>query len=260
MRATARSRGSSRRRFGGVPRVCRGPSTHCHRDERRHPHLDARSGCDLFEGPGAEADRGRRARRGRACPGTHRAATGRRRATRCGVRRDRRTTGWHGHRIYRRNNPADTAVARAMSTDVDTQRPLLELVASQNKAVLATVKHDGRPQLSTSCTRGIRTPASPGSRSPPIARRPATRRAIPGCHARECTRLLELRRRRGRCGPVHGGRRSARRRDRRTRRRLPDGHGREHEDWEEFRRAMVDERRQVLRVRTDHLYGMAQLP
>lgn len=36
--------------------------------------------------------------------------------------------------------------------------------------------------------------------------------------------------------------------------------GREHEDWEEFRRAMVDERRQVLRVRTDRVYGMAQLP
>ncbi len=36
--------------------------------------------------------------------------------------------------------------------------------------------------------------------------------------------------------------------------------GKEHEDWEEFRRAMVSEHRQVLRVRATKVYGMAQLP
>ncbi|SKC75952.1 PPOX class F420-dependent oxidoreductase [Krasilnikoviella flava] len=34
----------------------------------------------------------------------------------------------------------------------------------------------------------------------------------------------------------------------------------EHPDWEEFRRAMVAERRQVLRLRVDRVYGMARLP
>ena len=36
--------------------------------------------------------------------------------------------------------------------------------------------------------------------------------------------------------------------------------GKEHDDWEDFRRAMVSERRQVLRVRATNVYGMAQLP
>ena len=36
--------------------------------------------------------------------------------------------------------------------------------------------------------------------------------------------------------------------------------GTEHPDWEEFRRAMVADRRQVLRVRAARVYGMARLP
>lgn len=36
--------------------------------------------------------------------------------------------------------------------------------------------------------------------------------------------------------------------------------GSEHPDWEEFRRAMVADRRQVLRVRATRVYGMARLP
>ncbi|MFE6968652.1 PPOX class F420-dependent oxidoreductase [Isoptericola sp. NPDC057653] len=34
----------------------------------------------------------------------------------------------------------------------------------------------------------------------------------------------------------------------------------EHPAWEEFRRAMVADRRQVLRLRVDRVYGMARLP
>lgn len=36
--------------------------------------------------------------------------------------------------------------------------------------------------------------------------------------------------------------------------------GQEHPDWEEYRRAMVAERRQVLSVRADHVYGISGLP
>lgn len=36
--------------------------------------------------------------------------------------------------------------------------------------------------------------------------------------------------------------------------------GTEHPDWEEYRRAMVAERRQVLRLRATKVYGMARLP
>ncbi|MBM4598146.1 TIGR03618 family F420-dependent PPOX class oxidoreductase [Rhodococcus hoagii] len=160
-----------------------------------------------------------------------------------------------------RNNPADTAVARAMSTDVDTQRPLLELVASQNKAVLATVKHDGRPQLSN-----VLYAWDPDTR---IARVSVTAdRAKTRNTARDPRVSLHV------SAPdfwsyavVEG--------DADLSAVAADPHdaatdelvdvyrtatGREHEDWEEFRRAMVDERRQVLRVRTDRVYGMAQLP
>ncbi|PBC40549.1 PPOX class F420-dependent enzyme [Rhodococcus sp. ACPA4] len=33
--------------------------------------------------------------------------------------------------------------------------------------------------------------------------------------------------------------------------------GNEHPDWEDYRRAMVAERRQILSVRADHVYGMS---
>ncbi|MBD8080331.1 PPOX class F420-dependent oxidoreductase [Cellulosimicrobium arenosum] len=38
------------------------------------------------------------------------------------------------------------------------------------------------------------------------------------------------------------------------------GTGAEHDDWPAFRRAMVAEQRQVLRVRVTHVYGMARPP
>ncbi|WP_435738110.1 PPOX class F420-dependent oxidoreductase [Cellulosimicrobium sp. PMB13] len=38
------------------------------------------------------------------------------------------------------------------------------------------------------------------------------------------------------------------------------GAGGEHDDWDAFRRAMVADRRQVLRVRASRVYGMARLP
>lgn len=33
--------------------------------------------------------------------------------------------------------------------------------------------------------------------------------------------------------------------------------GKEHPDWEEYRQAMVAERRQILSMQADHVYGMA---
>jgi PPOX class probable F420-dependent enzyme len=36
--------------------------------------------------------------------------------------------------------------------------------------------------------------------------------------------------------------------------------GQDHPDWEEYREAMVAERRQILTVRADHVYGMTGLP
>ena len=37
---------------------------------------------------------------------------------------------------------------------------------------------------------------------------------------------------------------------------LPGGCSGEHPDWDEFRQAMVDERRLVLRLHVERLYGM----
>ncbi|MFM1724298.1 PPOX class F420-dependent oxidoreductase [Rhodococcus sp. PAM 2766] len=148
-----------------------------------------------------------------------------------------------------------------MSTDVDAQRPLLDLVASQNKAILATVKRDGRPQLSNVLYAW--DPDTHTARVSVTADRAKTRNA-----ARDPRVSLHV------SSPdfwsyavVEG--------DAELSAVAADPHdaasdelvdvyraatGREHEDWEEFRRAMVQERRQVLRVRTDRVYGMAQLP
>ncbi|MCL2534942.1 MAG: PPOX class F420-dependent oxidoreductase [Nocardiaceae bacterium] len=147
-----------------------------------------------------------------------------------------------------------------MSIDVDTQRPLLDLVASQNKAILATLKRDGRPQLSNVLYAW--DPDTRTARVSVTADRAKTRNA-----ARDPRVSLHV------SAPdfwsyavVEG--------DAELSEISADPHdaaveelvttyrmatGREHEDWDEFRRAMVEERRLVLRVRADHLYGMAQL-
>jgi PPOX class probable F420-dependent enzyme len=148
-----------------------------------------------------------------------------------------------------------------MSTDTDTQRPLLELVASQNKAILATVKRDGRPQLSNVLYAW--DPDTRTARVSVTADRAKTRNA-----ARDPRVSLHV------SAPdfwsyavVEG--------DAQLSAVAADPHdaavdelvetyrtatGHEHEDWDEFRRAMIEERRQVLRLRADRVYGMAELP
>ncbi|WP_433610154.1 PPOX class F420-dependent oxidoreductase [Prescottella agglutinans] len=148
-----------------------------------------------------------------------------------------------------------------MSTDTDTQRPLLELVASQNKAILATVKRDGRPQLSNVLYAW--DPDTRTARVSVTADRAKTRNA-----ARDPRVSLHV------SAPdfwsyavVEG--------DAELSAVAADPHdaavdelvetyrtatGHEHDDWGEFRRAMIEERRQVLRVRADRVYGMAALP
>lgn len=148
-----------------------------------------------------------------------------------------------------------------MSTDVDTQRPLLDLVASQNKAILATLKRDGRPQLSNVLYAW--DPDTRTARVSVTADRAKTHNA-----ARDPRVSLHV------SAPdfwsyavLEGDAElSAVAAD-------PDdaavdelvetyrgATGREHEDWDEFGRAMIEERRQVLRVRADRVYGMAELP
>ncbi|WP_430330993.1 PPOX class F420-dependent oxidoreductase [Rhodococcus sp. ACT016] len=148
-----------------------------------------------------------------------------------------------------------------MSTDVDAQRPLLDVVASQNKAILATLKRDGRPQLSNVLYAW--DPETRTARVSVTADRAKTRNA-----ARDPRVSLHV------SAPdfwtyavVEG--------DAELSAVAADPHdaavdelaetyraatGREHEDWDEFRRAMVVERRQVLRVRADRAYGIAGLP
>ncbi|AWK74737.1 MULTISPECIES: PPOX class F420-dependent oxidoreductase [Rhodococcus] len=149
-----------------------------------------------------------------------------------------------------------------MSLEVnDAQRPLLDLVATHSHAVLTTIKRDGRPQLSNVLYTW--DPDTNTARISVTADRAKTRNA-----ARDPRVSLHV------SAPdfwsyavVEG--------DAELSAVASDPHdaatdelvevfrnaaGREHDDWEDFRRAMVSERRQVLRVRATHLYGMAQLP
>ncbi|WFR72244.1 PPOX class F420-dependent oxidoreductase [Prescottella defluvii] len=148
-----------------------------------------------------------------------------------------------------------------MSTDVDAQRPLLDLVASQNKAILATLKRDGRPQLSN-----VLYAWDPGTRTARVsvtADRAKTHNA-----ARDPRVSLHVSAPDFWSYAVLEG-------DAELSAVAADPHdaavdelvetyrgatGGEHEDWDEFRRAMIDERRQVLRIHADRVYGMAGLP
>lgn len=148
-----------------------------------------------------------------------------------------------------------------MSTDVDTQRPLLDLVASQNKAILATLKRDGRPQLSNVLYAW--DPDTRTARVSVTADRAKTRNA-----ARDPRVSLHV------SAPdfwsyavlegdadlsaVAADPHDAAVDELVETYRAATGH--EHEDWDAFRRAMIEERRQVLRVRAGRVYGMAELP
>ncbi|MFC9790935.1 PPOX class F420-dependent oxidoreductase [Rhodococcus sp. NPDC127528] len=146
-----------------------------------------------------------------------------------------------------------------MSTD--TQDPLLDLLAANSRGVLATVKRDGRPQLSNVVYAW--DPDTRTARVSVTADRAKTRNA-----ARDPRVSLHVSAADFWSYAVLEG-------DAELSAVAADPHdaaadelvevfraasGREHPDWEEFRRAMVDERRQVLRVRATRVYGMAQLP
>ncbi|AOW94170.1 PPOX class F420-dependent enzyme [Rhodococcus sp. WMMA185] len=144
-----------------------------------------------------------------------------------------------------------------MSLDVnEAQRPLLDLVASHNRGVLVTIKRDGRPQLSNvaytwdsdTCTARVsvtadRAKTRNAARDPRVSLYVTTAdfwsyvvvdgdaelsAVATDPHDAAADELVEVYR------IVSGG---------------------EHDDWDEFRRAMVSDRRQVLRLRATHVYG-----
>ena len=148
-----------------------------------------------------------------------------------------------------------------MSNDTDTDEALFALVAEGKQGVLATVKRDGRPQLSNIIYRwddesktasvsitadraksknAIRDPRVSLHVSAPdfwsygvIEGLAVVTPAAADPHDEVSDALVELYR---------------------------DISGQEHPDWEEYREAMVAERRQILTVRADHVYGMTRLP
>ncbi|MFC0447658.1 PPOX class F420-dependent oxidoreductase [Rhodococcus jostii] len=143
----------------------------------------------------------------------------------------------------------------------DDRRPLLDLVASHSRAVLATIKRDGRPQLSNVIYAW--DPDTRTARVSVTADRAKTRNA-----ARDPRVSLHVSATDFWSYAVIEG-------DAELSAVAADPHdaaadelvevfrqaaGKEHDDWEDFRRAMVSERRQVLRVRATNVYGMAQLP
>ncbi|MFE7420918.1 PPOX class F420-dependent oxidoreductase [Rhodococcus sp. NPDC057529] len=138
-----------------------------------------------------------------------------------------------------------------MSLDAkDDRRPLLDLVGAHNRAVLATVKRDGRPQLSN-----VIYAWDPGTQTARVS--VTTDRAKTRNAARDPRVSLHVSATDFWSYAVVEG-------DAELSAVVTDPHdaaaGKEHDDWEDFRRAMVSERRQVLRVRAKNVYGMAQLP
>ena len=151
-------------------------------------------------------------------------------------------------------NPA--VVDRTMTDNTEIRDTLLELVAKGKQGVLATIKHDGRPQLSNiiylwdaeSRTASVsitadRAKSKNAARDPRVSLHVSapdfwSYAVIEGLaeltsvaadpHDEVVDALVELYR---------------------------DISGQEHPDWEDYRRAMVAERRQILSLRADHVYG-----
>ena len=152
----------------------------------------------------------------------------------------------------------------------DPQRPdprpldphLLTLAGSRNLGALATVKRDGRPQLSN-----INFTLDPVAEGGPLVRasvvdgraKVANLRRDPRCSLMVTTpdgwsyAVLE-----GSAdfSPVAGARDDA------TVEELVEVYrlvrGEDHPDWEDYRRAMVQDRRLVLRLRVSRVYGLIQ--
>ncbi|WP_072690779.1 PPOX class F420-dependent oxidoreductase [Rhodococcus marinonascens] len=149
-----------------------------------------------------------------------------------------------------------------MSLDVnEAQRPLLDFVASHTRAVLATIKRDGRPQLSNVAYTW--DPDTRTARVSVTADRAKTRNA-----ARDPRVSLHVSTPDFWSYAVVEG-------DAELSAVTADPHdaaadelvevfrlvsGSEHDDWDEFRRVMISDRRQVLRVRATHIYGTARMP
>ncbi|KJF22152.1 putative pyridoxine/pyridoxamine 5'-phosphate oxidase [Rhodococcus sp. AD45] len=157
-----------------------------------------------------------------------------------------------------RNNIHSCVVVRAMSDDTEVRDALFELVANGKQGVLATIKRDGRPQLSNiiyrwdseSRTASIsitadRVKSKNAERDPRVSLHVSApdfwsyaviegiAKLTPSAsdpHDEVVDALVDLYR---------------------------DISGNEHPDWEDYRRAMVAERRQILSVRADHVYGMS---
>lgn len=146
-----------------------------------------------------------------------------------------------------------------MSTDADPR--LLDLVAAHSRGVLTTIKRDGRPQLSNVVYDW--DPGTLTARVSVTADRAKTRNA-----ARDPRVSLHVSAADFWSYAVVEG-------DADLSAVAADPHdpavdelidvyrratGTEHPDWDDFRRAMVAERRQVLRLHTRRVYGMASLP
>ena len=131
---------------------------------------------------------------------------------------------------------------------------LWELVAGGNTGTLATIKRDGRPQLSdvnytaNGETRMIRVSTrAPLAKTRNLRRDPRASLHVPapggGYAVAEATATLS---------PVCADEHDA------TVEELIEvyrGVQGEHPDWDDYRAAMVADRRLVVRLRTDHLYG-----
>ncbi|TQF75153.1 PPOX class F420-dependent oxidoreductase [Rhodococcus spelaei] len=146
-----------------------------------------------------------------------------------------------------------------MSTDADPR--LLDLVASHTRGVLATIKRDGRPQLSNviyTWDEDSRT-----ARMSVTADRAKTRNAIRDPRVSLHVSATDF----WSYAVIEG--------DADLSSIATDPHdaavdelvdvyrralGTEHPDWDAFRRAMVTERRRVLRIHARRVYGMAELP
>jgi len=144
---------------------------------------------------------------------------------------------------------------------LDAEPALLDLVATRHQGVLTTIKRDGRPQLSNVLYAW--DPREGVARVSVTADRAKTRNA-----ARDPRVSLHVSAEDFWSYAVVEG-------DATLSAVAADPHdaavdelvetfraaaGVEHPDWEDFRRAMVAERRQVLRVRATRVYGMARLP
>jgi PPOX class probable F420-dependent enzyme len=143
---------------------------------------------------------------------------------------------------------------------IDTD--LLALAASRNVGALATIKRDGRPQLSN-----VNFTLDPGAEGGPLVRASVVDGLAKVANLRRDPRAslmvttpdgwsyavlegsVEL-------SPV------ARAKDDATVEELVDVYrrvrGEDHPDWEDYRRAMVQDRRHVLRLRVGRAYGLVR--